>query len=160
MVLTTFLFRLTGSEMLQEIKLWQTTLGSTVSSTPDSVSPTASLVGVLPTATTGIAATVIVDFDDETAFNPASVTIGSLSAVDGANVATIAVASTTTIGNNGVRVNFDVTAPADGSYTVTVPVNSYSDAAGNQGSLVNLGTMTASGPTGTNFFWANCHFST
>ena len=119
-----------------------TTLGSTVSSTPDSVSPTASLVGVLPTATTGIAATVIVDFDDETAFNPASVTIGSLSAVDGANVATIAVASTTTIGNNGVRVNFDVTAPADGSYTVTVPVNSYSDAAGNQGALVNLGTMT------------------
>ena len=110
----------------------------------DITPPTATLVGVLPTATTGIAATVIVDFDDETAFNPASVTIGSLSAVDGANVATIAIANTTTIGNNGVRVNFDVTAPADGSYTVTVPVNSYSDTAGNQGALVNLGTMIAS----------------
>ena len=110
----------------------------------DTTAPTAVLVGAIPAATTGIAATVTIDFDDETAFNPASVTIGSLSAVDGANVATIAISNTTTIGNNGVRVDFDVTAPADGSYTVTVPVNSYSDVAGNQGVLVNLGTMTAS----------------
>ena len=116
----------------------------TASGAADTTAPTAVLVGVLPTATTGIAATVTIDFDDETAFNPASVTIGSLSAVDGANVATIAIASTTAIGNNGVRVDFDVTAPVDGSYTVTVPVNSYADTAGNQGSLVNLGTMTAS----------------
>ena len=115
-----------------------------VLSAPGTIAPTATLVGALPTAITGVAATVTVDFDDETAFNPASVTIGSLSAVDGANVATIAIANTTTIGNNGVRVDFDVTAPADGSYTVTVPVNSYADAAGNQGALVNLGTMIAS----------------
>ena len=115
----------------------------------DTTAPTAVLVGVLPTATTGVAATVVVDFTDETDFNPASVTIGSLSAVDGANVATIAIASTTAIGNNGVRVDFDVTAPVDGSYTVTVPVNSYSDVAGNQGALVNLGTMTASGAADT-----------
>ncbi len=111
----------------------------------DTTAPTAVLVGVLPTATTGVAATVVVDFTDETDFNPASVTIGSLSAVDGANVATIAIANTTAIGNNGVRVDFNVTAPVDGSYTVTVPVNSYADVAGNQGVLVNLGTMTASG---------------
>ncbi len=110
----------------------------------DTTAPTAVLVGVLPTATTGVAATVTVDFDDETSFNPSSVTVASLSAIDGASVATIAISNTTAIGNNGVRVDFDVTAPVDGSYTVTVPVNSYADTAGNQGSLVNLGTMTAS----------------
>ena len=116
----------------------------TASGAADTTAPTAVLVGVLPTATTGVAATVTVDFDDETSFNPSSVTVASLSAVDGANVATIAISNTTTIGNNGVRVDFDVTAPVDGSYTVTVPVNSYADVAGNQGALVNLGTMTAS----------------
>ena len=121
----------------------------------DITPPTATLVGAIPAATTGIAATVTIDFDDETAFNPASVTIGSLSAVDGANVATIAIANTTAIGNNGVRVDFDVTAPADGNYTVTVPVNSYADVAGNQGALVNLGTMTAAAVTFANLTASN-----